>query len=352
MIRPNMLRRGDNVAIVSLSSGMLGEVFCKHQLEIGIKRLKEFGLNPVFMPNALKGANYIKNHPEKRAEDLKSAFFDPSVKGIICAIGGDDTYRTVPYLMEDGEFIDAVRRFPKLFTGFSDTTVNHLMFHRIGMQSFYGPAFLCDLGELAPEMLPYTKAAFEGYFKDYRMWEIRPSHVWYEDRTDFSPAAVGTERISHRETHGYELLHGPDTFEGELLGGCLESIYDLITSGRYGDEGEICEKYHLFPSREEWAGKIMFLETSEERPAPPLVREMLLAIGEAGAFDSLSGIIVGKPQDEIYYGEYKEILSEIFARRDLPVLYNVNFGHAAPRAALPYGAVARVSAADQVIRFI
>ena len=35
------LRKGDKVAIVSLSSGMLGEEFCSHNIEIGVKRLKE-----------------------------------------------------------------------------------------------------------------------------------------------------------------------------------------------------------------------------------------------------------------------------------------------------------------------
>ena len=35
------LRKGDKVAIVSLSSGMLGEEFCSHNIEIVVKRLKE-----------------------------------------------------------------------------------------------------------------------------------------------------------------------------------------------------------------------------------------------------------------------------------------------------------------------
>ena len=35
------LRKGDKVAIVSLPSGMLGEEFCSHNIEIGVKRLKE-----------------------------------------------------------------------------------------------------------------------------------------------------------------------------------------------------------------------------------------------------------------------------------------------------------------------
>ena len=109
------------------SSGMLGEEFCSHNIEIGVKRLKEYGLEPVFMSNALKGIEYLKEHPEARAKDLKDAFLDDSIAGIICAIGGDDTYRILPYLMKDEDFIKAVQKNPKLFTGFSDTTINHFM---------------------------------------------------------------------------------------------------------------------------------------------------------------------------------------------------------------------------------
>ncbi len=72
------------------------------------------------------GIAYLKEHPEARAQDLKDAFMDDSITGIICAIGGDDTYRLLLYLMEDAEFIRAVEKHPKLFAGVSDTTVNRV----------------------------------------------------------------------------------------------------------------------------------------------------------------------------------------------------------------------------------
>ena len=40
------------------------------------------------MPHSLKGIDYIKKHPEKRAEDLLAAFRDDSIDMILCAIGG------------------------------------------------------------------------------------------------------------------------------------------------------------------------------------------------------------------------------------------------------------------------
>ena len=85
------------------------------------------------MPNSLKGVEFILNNPSRRAKDLKLAFKDDSIRGIICTIGGDDTYKTIPYLMEDEEFKNLVKNSPKIFVGFSDSTNNHLMFNKLGL---------------------------------------------------------------------------------------------------------------------------------------------------------------------------------------------------------------------------
>ena len=144
-----------NIAIVSLSSGTIGEDFVKHEVEIGIRRLKELGLNVRFMSHAMKGIEYVKNHPEERAADLLQALRDPEIDMILCAIGGDDTYRLLPHLFEGDELAAAVS--DKIFLGFSDTTVNHFMLHKVGMNTFYGQSFLADICELDKDMLPYTK---------------------------------------------------------------------------------------------------------------------------------------------------------------------------------------------------
>ena len=80
------LRKGDKVAIVSLSSGMLGEAFCSHNIEIGVKRLREYGLETSFMPNSLKGIEYLKANPKARAKDLKDALDLLNINGRIAVI--------------------------------------------------------------------------------------------------------------------------------------------------------------------------------------------------------------------------------------------------------------------------
>lgn len=352
MIKPSQLHPGDRVAIVSLSSGILGESTAQHQLALGLDRLKLFDLTPVIMPNALKGVTFLKHHPKARAADLKTAFADDLIKGIICAIGGDDTYRLLPYLLDDQEFIQNVKTSPKLFTGFSDTTINHLMFYRLGMTSFYGPNFLNDLAELDTEMLPYTKRYFTQFFKNDLSVEIKSSHTWYEERTNFSSAVLGTPRISHTEDRGYEVLRGTGIVEGPLLGGCLDSFHNILASDLYEDEKPIAEKYHLFPSQADWAGKILFIETSEERPTPERYRQMLLKLKQTGTLAAVSAIIVGKPQNNIYYNDYKRIFVNVTEDLQTPILFNVNFGHGYPRTVLPYGINCRVDFTHKTIKTI
>jgi len=353
MIKPERLKRGDKVAIVSLSSGMLGEEFTQHNLKIGKERLEELGLEVEFMPNSLKGIDYLKEHPEKRAEDLIEAFSDDSIKGIICAIGGDDTYKTLPYLMEDEYFRNILPSTPKIFTGFSDSTVNHLMFYKLGLTTYYGMSFITDIGEISHTMLPYTERYFRCFLDDTAEYQkIEPSKVWYDERLDFSKNAIGDDRVMHIDHKGYELLQGKPVFRGELLGGCLDSLYDMLMPNRYEDEPMVVYKYGIFPKLEEWRGKILFIETSEEKVSPEIFEKMISQLKVYGIFEVISGMIVGKPQDEVFYEEYKQVLIKVIDDASLPILYNVNFGHATPRCVLPYGVQVEVDSLNQEIRFL
>lgn len=352
MIKPSALKKGDRIAVVSLSSGILGEPFCAHQLELGSKRLKAFCLEPVFMANALKGSAYLANHPEARAADLKQAFFDPSIKGIVCAIGGDETFRLLSDLFDDHAFVEQVKTHPKLFTGFSDTTNNHLMFFKLGMTSFYGPNFLSDLAELEEAMLPYTQEAFQSYFANPQRRILSSSPVWYEERTDYSAAALGTKRVVHEEKRGHVTLFGSGRVTGRLLGGCMESLYDGYTGSRYPEQYVLYQEYDLMPKAEDWQDKIFFFETSEEMPTPELYRAMLEEFERQGIFANVSAMLVGKPQNETYFDEYHAILTEFAAKWNVPTLVNVNFGHGTPRNVLPYGILTTVDFDRQTIEIV
>lgn len=68
-------------------------------------------------------------------------------------------------------------------------------------------------------------------------------------------------------------------------------------------------------------------------------------------FEAVSGVLIGKPIDEDYADEYKRLLIEVIDRPALPIVCNLNVGHAVPRCIIPFGIDATVDVKKQVIHF-
>jgi len=340
VIKPARLKKGDKVAIVSLSYGMGGEEDVLHKYELGKQRLETvFGLEVVTMPNALKGISFLDENPEARAEDLMAAFQDPYIKGIFTMIGGDDTIR----LLEHIDF-DVIRSNPKIFCGYSDTTTNHFMMFKAGLMSFYGPSILAEFAE-NKAMHEYTEYFVKKTFFDPQPeLAINPSPAWTSEFLDWADKA--NNKIARKMTpddEGYELLQGRGAAKGRLIGGCVD-VFPMII----GTE--------IWPATSEWDNAILFLETSQDHPRPDDVTYILRGMAAQGLFKRISGIIFGKPVEEKYYDEYRQMLLKVVGDEcglhDMPILYNVNFGHTAPMCILPYGAVAEINCAQKSFRLL
>lgn len=325
--KPKMLNPGDKVALVSLSWGGAGDAEILWRYKQGKERLEQvFGLEVVEMEHTLAGSEYIYNHPEKRAEDLMNAFRDTSIKGIIACIGGIESIRMLPYI--DFEIIQSN---PKIFMGYSDTTTSHLFCFKAGISSIYGPTLLMDFAENI-EMSPYTVEYLKKtLFSAEPIGRIDPSPVWTSERLKWVEENKLIQR-QYQPNKGYELLQGKGCVQGRLLGGCIE-VFDMLR----GTE--------VYPTIQDFEDAILFLETSEDKPPVWLVECALRIYGINGILDKIKGIIFGKPQDEAFYEEYKETIKAVmkeFGKEDLPILYNMNFGHTEPKFCLPYGALAEI----------
>lgn len=63
-------------------------------------KLKELGLKIHHTKHALSGLEFIKQHPEKRAEDLIEAFSRKTTRIIWSIIGGNDIIKILPFFGE------------------------------------------------------------------------------------------------------------------------------------------------------------------------------------------------------------------------------------------------------------
>lgn len=336
------INKGAKIAVVSLSAGVAGESFVSHEIKLANERISRLGYKLVFMDNAMKGLQFLANNPKAKADDLMQAFRDQDVEMIICAIGGDNAYEICPYVFENPKLIEAIKKNPKVFLGFSDSTTNHLIFYKLGLNTYYGQCLLVDIAELDNNLLPYSEKHFKNLLNGFEDKKIESSDVWYEERKDFSPAALGKKRTSHKETRGYEVINKPlSPAKGKLFGGCLDVIYDLLSGVRHPLAKEYCDKYQIFPKNLDfYEDKILFLETSDSKPTPIEFEKMIDSLLELGVLQASRAILFGKPQDEVYFKEYEEILRKKI--KDTPILFNMNFGHALPHAILPYGRNAKV----------
>lgn len=339
MIKPKRLKQGDRIAIVSLSWGGLGDEEFVHKYHIAKKRLEDdFGLEVVPMPHALLGSKFTDQHPELRAKDLMDAFKDKTIAAVFCAIGGDDTIRILPYI----DF-NVIKGNPKIFMGYSDSTVNHLMMYKAGLVSFYGPSIMCEFGEYV-KMFDYTKEAVKDIlFSDSENYSLIPSPEWSDDYISWDEKNIDIPHCMKVDSHGYEILQGNGCVQGHLLGGCID-VFMMVN----GTE--------IWPSMDQWKGAILFIETSEDKPSPEFIKWTLRNLAAQGILKVIHGIIVGKPQGDIYYEEYKSAITQVVSfeenLKSLPIIYNVNFGHAKPIGIIPYGINAELDCKNKTITFL
>lgn len=339
MIKPKRLKKGDKIAIVSLSWGGLGDDALIHKFYIAKQRLEnDFGLEVVVMPHALKGSEFVANHPELRAKDLMDAFEDKSIDGIFCAIGGDDTIRTLPYVD-----LEIIHNNPKVFMGYSDTTTNHFMMFKAGLVSFYGPSIMCEFGEYV-KMFDYTsEAVHDVLFGEWEKYALKPSPVWSDDYIPWEESNMNTASTVKEDPKGYEVISGGGTVRGHLLGGCID-VFPMVVGTT------------IWPTIQEWQDAIMFIETSEDKPSPDIIKWTFRNLAAQGILKVIKGIIVGKPQGEVYYEEYKKAIKQVVCNEehldDLPIFYNVNFGHAKPIGIIPYGIMTELNSEERTITFL
>ena len=329
LLKPFGLKRGDKIATISLSWGGAGDSDVLWRYNVGKKRLEEeFGLEVIEMPHTLKGTEFIYNHPEKRAEDLMLAFKDKSIKAIFSCIGGSESVRMLPFI----DF-DVIKNNPKIFIGYSDSTITHLICLKAGISSFYGPAILSEFAENV-KIFDYTKYWIEKVlFHNSIIGNIESSPTWTSEHLPWKEK----NKLIQRHTqcnNGYELLQGKGIVKGHLIGGCIEVL-------------EMCKETVIWPDKDLWDESILFLETSEESPDPKYIECWLRSYGSQGILQKTSGIIFGKPYNNMYYEEYKKVILRVIRQElnlvDLPILYNLNFGHTAPMITIPYGAIAEIN---------
>jgi muramoyltetrapeptide carboxypeptidase LdcA involved in peptidoglycan recycling len=336
MIKPRTLRPGDRIAAISLSRGwpnVYPQAYQdgKHQLQ------EAFGVEVVESRHALADLEWLAAHPEARAADLMEVLQDPTIQGIVSTIGGDDSIRMLPFLD-----YSIIRQNPKVFLGYSDSTVTHFAFLKAGVVSFYGPSLMAGFDEnggLPPYMAESIRQLL---FTPSPSVLISPNpDGWTIESWEWGNEWRNARKRKLRQCSGWKWLQGSGKHHGRLVGGCLD-VMDWLRGTP------------VWPEPAQWRNSILFLETSEDQPSPKLVTYMLRALVATGALEEVQGILYGRPYgDEANFQAYDDALLSVLAEvgsTSLPVITRMDFGHTDPKFTLPVGVMAEIDCDVRQIR--
>jgi muramoyltetrapeptide carboxypeptidase LdcA involved in peptidoglycan recycling len=338
MIKPRALRPGDRIATISLSSGWPSVYPRAYQA--GKRQLQQaFGVEVIESRYALAEMEWLRAHPEARAIDLMEVLKDSTIHGIVSTIGGDDSIRMLPYLD-----YSVIRQNPKVFLGYSDSTVTHFAFLKAGVTSFYGPSVMAGFDENGG-LWPYmAESVRQMLFASSATTPISPNpNGWTIESWEWGSEQRNTRRRLLRPSSGWRWLQGEGQHRGRLIGGCLDVIDWLRGTP-------------VWPDPAEWRNSILFFETSEDRPSPTVVKYMLRSMAATGALSDVRGILYGRPYgDERSFEAYDDILLDVLAEQDLtsiPVVTQMDFGHTDPKFTLPIGVSAEIDCDAQQIHLL
>jgi muramoyltetrapeptide carboxypeptidase LdcA involved in peptidoglycan recycling len=338
LTRPPRLQPGSRIAAVTLSWGGPGAF--PHRYEAGARQLEEaFGVTVVPTQHALREPEWIARHPQARAEDLLAAFADPDIDGIVATIGGDDSIRILPFLD-----LEVIATNPKVFLGFSDTTITHLACLRAGLTSFYGPSIMAGFGENTG-LFPYLA---EGVRRT--LFEPEPELIWPENRDgwtvehlDWADPSLQDHPRARTASSGWR-WHGGGTAEGPIVAGCLE-VLEWVRGSSW------------FPDLD---GAVLATETSEEGPPPAHVARFLRSLAVTGELEGLAAIVFGRPggadvslEEHAAYDD--AILAVVRSEQglaDIPIVTGVDFGHTDPTWTIPIGVPTRVDPGARTVTFL
>lgn len=290
LIKPKALKRGDTIAITAPASPTtMGEIANT------IKLFKNMGFN-VVVGDTIKNQNlnfrYLSDDDSIRAAEFMDFVKNKDINAIICGRGGYGVMRTFPFL----DF-NEIKNNPKIIVGFSDiTALLNAINKKSNLVCFHGPVATTRFDSFT--LANFTKVLF--------------------DEQQFTKIEnVFPEMININE--GYA--------QGEITGGNLKMIISTLGT----------------PYEIDISNKILFLEEINEHPYE--IDRMLTQLMLSNKLNNVKAVVFGKfdnANKRMPFHPYAsftiiEIIEQILKPFNIPIVYNLPFGHTDLMLTLPFG---------------
>ncbi|MFE6758183.1 LD-carboxypeptidase [Streptomyces sp. NPDC057684] len=318
LLRPRALQPGDLVVIASLSGPLHAQY--EPDLEQAVVVLERMGFRVRRAPLLEAGRHrwWSAATPAEIAKEFNALLRDPEVRAVIAHDGGQTVFGYLDLID-----VEAIRADPKPILGYSDISLLHLVLYaRTGLVGFHADLATPGLG---------------GH------WQAAPAARQAELEKLYSTLLTSTQPIGALPTTPSWECWRAGRAEGQLIGGVINRI-------------ALAQATPYALPLERFDGAVLFWEELGGQAAH--VWSYLQVLRHAGILDRISGMVVGIPTaiDGLDSPDASPTLSEIvldvLGDRDIPVLGNVEVGHAGPNLPMPVGTRVALDAQQRTLSLL
>lgn len=319
MIRPNKLQVGDEIRVIAPSRSI--KILSEDGIVKAQSNLEKLGFKVTFGKNIEVCDLQNSSSIEERIADLHDAFKDPNVKGILTVIGGFNSNELLPYL--DYELI---QNNPKILCGFSDVTaLATAIYTKCGFITYSGPHF----SSFGMEGLQaYQTKFFQQALMNNTPFLLEASEQWSDD-------AWYIDQENRIYEAGEWKVYSEGEATGHLIGGNLCTL-NLLQGTEYMPDLD---------------NSILFVEDDELIDPQLFARDLTSLLQIEG---NIKGLLIGRFQnvskvtkEQLYF-----ILDKHPLLQQIPVMYDIDFGHTQPILTLPIGGEVHVDTKKQQIKLL
>lgn len=284
-IKPQRLRAGARIGIVNPAYWLDDR---RMQRAMGV--LVELGYELLAGKSTCLRNDQCAGTPEQRAADIMAMFEDPSIEAIICARGGYGGNRVLP-LLDYG----IIRQNPKIFIGYSDITgFLTSISQKSGLVTFHGPM----LTTYGSKTIQYNLDTFQQVLSGENNVLVK------------SPDACKARCLR------------AGSASGPLWGGNLTLVNERLGTAEQIDT----------------QGAILLLEDIDEKLYA--FDRLMLHLRNSGSLEGIKGLIIGEMLEmgdsKVPFGkDTDEIVLDVCAGFDFPIISNFPCGHGEYQATLP-----------------
>ncbi len=316
MIIPRFLKQGDAIGVTAPSAGIIEEKDL-FRFDNAKRRLMERGYRIVDTPDVyMCDEDGRSASAQQRVDELGSVMEDDSITVVFAASGGDYESEMLP-LME----WDVIEDNPKWFQGYSDNTV--LLF-KITAEHDIATVYGGNFGDFGME--PWHRSVEEGL--EYLEGRRTSQNSFKRHAEGFSDRVTGLEPFTEDADTKWRSNLEDVEFSGRLIGGCMDVIEWFVKRDKADPTG--------FVERYSGDGNVWYLETYDMDEVR--VRDTLRSMRQKGWMEHCNGVVFGRPL--FYNGSmtYDDAVMAELGDLEVPILFDADVGHKAPRMAFINGA--------------